>query len=98
MTGLREDIAAIQARLDDAERSARELPHRERNLKLVIGFLRDYLDLHTRLINTIEREMAPSSAVGSTGTVPPRRGSTRDAHHGDPGRTLILTDTEVTRD
>jgi DNA-binding PadR family transcriptional regulator len=71
MAQLRDDIADIQARLDDAERTAAELPHRERNLKLVIGFMRDYLDLHLRLIETVEREMAPRSAPSPAASLGP---------------------------
>jgi hypothetical protein len=71
MAQLRDDIADIQARLDDAERTAAELPHRERNLKLVIGFMRDYLDLHRRLIETVEREMAPRSAPSPAASLGP---------------------------
>ena len=57
MTALRDDIADIQWRLDDAERTARELPHREKYLLLVIGFLRRLLDLHLELVDDVEREL-----------------------------------------
>jgi len=40
MTTLRADIADIQLRLDDTESSARQLPHREKYLLMVTGFLR----------------------------------------------------------
>jgi hypothetical protein len=36
---------SCQWRLHDAERTAKELPHREKYLLLVIGFLRRLLDL-----------------------------------------------------
>src|ERR687898_3423163 len=39
MAMLRDDIADIAARLDDAERRATDLPHREKYLRLVRGFL-----------------------------------------------------------
>ena len=63
---LREEITDIEARLDDAERRAAELPHRERNLKLVFGFLRDYINLHRELIERVEQELAetPERATG----------------------------------
>jgi DNA-binding PadR family transcriptional regulator len=55
---LRDEIADVEARLDDAERRAAELPHRERNLKLVFSFLRDYVDLHRKLIERVEQDLA----------------------------------------
>jgi DNA-binding PadR family transcriptional regulator len=57
MSALRDDIAEIQLRLDDAERTAKELPHRELYLMLVIGFLRGLLDLHLELVAEVEREL-----------------------------------------
>ena len=57
---LRTDIADLRVRLDDSERRARELPHREKYLLLVTDFLRDFLDLHERLVDDVERELAPS--------------------------------------
>jgi DNA-binding PadR family transcriptional regulator len=56
MLTLRDDIADIKARLDDAEESARRLPHREKYLLIVIGFLRRLLDLHEELVDEVERE------------------------------------------
>jgi DNA-binding PadR family transcriptional regulator len=56
LAALRSDIADLHVRLDDAELTARELPHRERNLMIVIGFLRRYLDLHLELVDEVERE------------------------------------------
>src|SRR5262245_43279736 len=43
---LRDDVADLPRRLDDAERAARELPHRAKYLLLVVGFLRGLLDPH----------------------------------------------------
>ena len=54
---LRDDIADIWWRLDAAEESARELPHREKYLLLVIGFLRRLLQLHLDLVDEVEREL-----------------------------------------
>jgi DNA-binding PadR family transcriptional regulator len=54
---LRTDLADLRGRLDGAEQDARALPHRERNLLIVVGFLRELLDLHERLIATVEREL-----------------------------------------
>ena len=54
---LRDDIADIQVRLDDTERSARQLPHREKYLLMVNGFLRQLLELHLHLIDEVEQEL-----------------------------------------
>jgi DNA-binding PadR family transcriptional regulator len=58
MGALREDIADIQARLDEGERTAQELPHRRKYLLLTIDFLRRYLDLHLDLVDRIERDFS----------------------------------------
>jgi len=55
---LRVDIADLSARLDEAEGSAEEFPHRRKYLLLVIGFLRELLELHLRLVDEVERELA----------------------------------------
>jgi DNA-binding PadR family transcriptional regulator len=55
---LRDDIARLSDSLDDAERTAATLPHRERNLLLVIKYLRRLLDLHLELVDEVEREFA----------------------------------------
>ncbi|HXY84325.1 MAG TPA: hypothetical protein VEH52_02500 [Gaiellaceae bacterium] len=55
---LRDDIADLRARLDDSERRAEDLPHRARYLKLVIAFLRGFVDLHERLVDDVERGLA----------------------------------------
>jgi hypothetical protein len=44
-------------RLDAAERRAKELPHREKYLLLVNGFLRRFLDLHLDLVDEVEQEL-----------------------------------------
>jgi DNA-binding PadR family transcriptional regulator len=51
---LREDIADLRERLDDAERTAAEYPHRAKYLLLVVGFLRGLLDLHEELVADVE--------------------------------------------
>ena len=56
---LRDDIADLRARLDDSERRAGELPHRRKYLSLVNAFVRSFLDLHTELVDEVERELAP---------------------------------------
>jgi DNA-binding PadR family transcriptional regulator len=62
MATLRDDIADITWRLDDAERTAKELPHRQKYLLLVTGFLRRLLELHLELVEDVERELAPPSS------------------------------------
>jgi DNA-binding PadR family transcriptional regulator len=61
---LRDDIATLRERLDDSERSARELPHRARYLLLVVGFLRGILDLHEQLVEDVARELGDVSSAG----------------------------------
>jgi DNA-binding PadR family transcriptional regulator len=56
LTALRSDMADIQRRLDDAELNAEQLPHREKYLMIVNGFLRRLLDLHSDLVDEVERE------------------------------------------
>jgi DNA-binding PadR family transcriptional regulator len=62
MTTLRDDIADLQARLDEVEQSAPQLPHREKYLLLTTGFIRRYLDLHLELVDSVERELVPASS------------------------------------
>jgi DNA-binding PadR family transcriptional regulator len=69
MTTLRDDIADLQSRLDEADQRARQLPHREKYLLLTTGFMRRYLELHLELIETVERELAATpSEVQAGGT------------------------------
>lgn len=60
IAALRDEVADIRVRLDDAERTAKQLPHREKYLLLVVGFLRRLLDLHLELADDVERELAPT--------------------------------------
>jgi DNA-binding PadR family transcriptional regulator len=55
---LRDDIDDLRQRLDDSEHSAALLPHREKYLRLVLGFLRHFVDLHEQLVDKVERELA----------------------------------------
>ncbi len=64
---LREDIADLLARLEEAEASAQALPHRAKYLLLVTGFLRRLLELHLELVDEVERELRPPA-----GGVPPQ--------------------------
>jgi hypothetical protein len=55
LAGLRDDIADLRRRLDNSERSAEDLPHREKYLLLVIDFFGGLLDLHEQLVGEVER-------------------------------------------
>ena len=55
---LREDIADLSARLDEAEASAESLPHRRKYLLLTNSFLRRVLDLHLEFVDEVERKLA----------------------------------------
>jgi DNA-binding PadR family transcriptional regulator len=59
MATLRDDVADISSRLDDAERTAKELPHRQKYLGVITGFLRRLLELHLELVDEVERELRP---------------------------------------
>ena len=59
MAALREEIAELEARLDESEASAEKLPHRRKYLLLANGFLRRLLDLHLELVDDVERELTP---------------------------------------
>jgi DNA-binding PadR family transcriptional regulator len=62
MGALRDDIADIERRLEDAEARAGDIPHRAKYLGLAIGFMRSLLALHLDLVDTVERELAPVDA------------------------------------
>jgi PadR family transcriptional regulator AphA len=55
---LRADVEDIWWRIDAAEESAHQLPHREKYLLLATGFLRRLLQLHLELVDEVERELA----------------------------------------
>jgi DNA-binding PadR family transcriptional regulator len=63
MATLRDEIAGLAEQLEESDRSARHLPHRERYLRLVTGFLRRFLELHEELVDDVERELG-SEAKG----------------------------------
>ena len=54
---LRAEIADLRERVDESDRGAADLPHREKYLHLVYGFLRGLLDLHEELVDDVEREL-----------------------------------------
>jgi DNA-binding PadR family transcriptional regulator len=65
MVALRDDIADVEARLEDAERTAHELPHREKYLLMVLDFLHRMLELHLELVDRVESELAPPKTSGA---------------------------------
>jgi DNA-binding PadR family transcriptional regulator len=67
MRTLRADVADIMNRLDEGAMRAQALPHRSKYLTLVLDFLRDYLELHLALVDTVERELDAGSANGKRG-------------------------------
>jgi hypothetical protein len=73
---LRDDIADVSARLDEAEERAAGLPHRAKYLGLSIIFLRRLLELHLDWIDEVERELSPAagSARPARAAQPRRRG------------------------
>jgi DNA-binding PadR family transcriptional regulator len=70
MATLRDDLADVHARLDDAEQSARRLPHREKPLLIVVRFLRRLLELHEELVDDVERELVTTSPAQTPERVP----------------------------
>ena len=56
---LRDEIADLFERVGEAESSAEALPHRRKYLLLIMGFMRDLLDLHVELVDRVERELEP---------------------------------------
>jgi DNA-binding PadR family transcriptional regulator len=66
LSTLRDEIADIEARLDEAEHRARELPHRSKYLLMVTGFLRELLELHGHLVEQVERDFRARPAPSAT--------------------------------
>jgi PadR family transcriptional regulator, regulatory protein AphA len=58
MATLRDDIADLQERVGEAAARAEDLPHRRKYLLLTTGFLEELLELHLRLVDQVERELA----------------------------------------
>jgi DNA-binding PadR family transcriptional regulator len=62
MSTLRADLVELLAELDQAELRAQTLPHRQKYLSMVTGFLRRYLELHLELVGEVERELSSDGA------------------------------------
>src|SRR5215218_3293602 len=58
MATLRDDVAELQERVTDLEARTADLPHRRKYMLLVVGFLRELLELHLRLVDDVERELS----------------------------------------
>jgi PadR family transcriptional regulator, regulatory protein AphA len=58
LQALRPEIAELLAGLDEDERRASSLPHRERQLRLVRSLGRRLLDAHLEWIEEVERELS----------------------------------------
>jgi hypothetical protein len=54
---LREEIAELEAGIDEDGRRAHSIPHRERQLKLVRSLGRRLLEAHREWIDEVEREL-----------------------------------------
>jgi DNA-binding PadR family transcriptional regulator len=57
LAALRDDVADLSARVAEMAAGARTLPHREKYLRLVAGFLERLLALHLELVDEVEREL-----------------------------------------
>jgi DNA-binding PadR family transcriptional regulator len=55
---LRDDIAALSTKLDEAEAMASNLPHREKYLMLAHGLSRRMLAAHLEWLDDVERELS----------------------------------------
>jgi DNA-binding PadR family transcriptional regulator len=58
MATLREDVAELQDRMKEIEARTEDLPHRRKYMLLVTGFLSELLELHLRLADEVDRELA----------------------------------------
>jgi DNA-binding PadR family transcriptional regulator len=67
---LRDDIADIERRLDDAAERAVLLPHREKYLLLAFDFMRGLLELHSGLIDEVQAQLDDGTAFATAR--PPR--------------------------
>ncbi len=62
MATLRDDVAELLGRLDEMEAGAAKLAHREKELRLIAGFVRRLLELHLDLVDEVERELGAQPA------------------------------------
>jgi DNA-binding PadR family transcriptional regulator len=64
--GLREDLADLRRRVDEAEASSATLPHRRKYLQLNIDFVRGLLDLHEEIVEAVAEGFAGGSGGGES--------------------------------
>jgi DNA-binding PadR family transcriptional regulator len=84
ITSLRPEIDDLFERLDEAEASARLLPHRSKYLLLTISFLRRTLELQLAWIDEVERELGePASPTRARARSEASRGSARRGRASD---------------
>jgi DNA-binding PadR family transcriptional regulator len=57
ISALRADVADLRARVAESQAGAADLPHRRKYLDITFGFLSDWLDLHEKLADEVEREL-----------------------------------------
>ena len=67
LVALRDDIDDLLARVAETEAGAQALPHRTKYLLIVCGFLRRLLELHSDLVDEVERELAAEPPAGADG-------------------------------
>ena len=60
---LREDVADLEARLEDMQRAADALPHRRKYLMLAMEHLRGLLALHRELADRVDAELGDDEPV-----------------------------------
>jgi DNA-binding PadR family transcriptional regulator len=58
IAALRDEIADLEARLDETEAGTDGLAHRRKYLLIVVGHLRGLLELHRGLVDEVERQLA----------------------------------------
>ena len=62
IVAIRDDIADLLDRLQEAAASAETLPHRRKYLRLVNDFVRRLFDLHLDFVDEVERELTPKAS------------------------------------
>jgi PadR family transcriptional regulator AphA len=73
VSALREEIAELEARLDEAEAVAEDLPHRRSYLLLNLRLARRLLSAHLQWVGEVERELAPEPDGGTPSPPRPER-------------------------
>jgi len=72
IAALRDDVADLLGRLDEADASAESLPHRRKYLLLASDFLRRLLDLHLELVDEVERNFSGAASTRPRAVATPR--------------------------